>query len=285
MAPLVNERISETLWNTTIRQAGGLVEHQARTDASEKTLACDSTLPEDVRKLAFNCLQATSYGLERPWTSRAEPVPKGHAMSFSTALEVIADNLILSAFLSIKTASLPLMPHLIRKIGTAKLEFVSHVEKMLQRHRDSMISRSASDKSNVPNIMDFMVDESDKVKDENSRGRLHLSEQEILGNMFQVTVAGYETSANALTYAIALLAVHPDVQDWLYEEINEVRAEGSTKGPVYAETYARLPRCLALMVSLNLSRSVDRHESVSRISVADAALSTKHSASTLPSCT
>lgn len=265
MAPLVNERISETLWNTTIRQAEGFVEHQAQTDSSENTLAHDSDLPEDVRKLAFNCLQATSYGVERPWTSDVEPVPKGHAMSFSTALEVIADNLILSAFLPTKMASLSLMPHLVHKIGTAKLEFVSHVEKMLQQHRELMTSRNTLGKSKTPNIMDFMVDESDKVKDEKSRGRLHLSEQEIFGNMFQVTVAGYETSANTLAYAIALLAVHPEVQDWLYDEIKEVRAEGSTKIPAYAETYARLPRCLALMVSRSLLRSIDGHESVSRI--------------------
>ena len=251
VAPLVNERTSETLWNATIKQAEGFVEHQAPRDASGNIAVSGRTLPEDIRKLVFNCLQAISYGLERPWTSDIEPVPKGHAMSFSTALEVIGDNLILSALLPIRITNLLLMPPVIRKIGTAKLEFVSHVEGMLRQHRDSSQPRSIPSKSDVSNIMDFMVAASDKVKDESSLGRLHLSEQEIFGNMFQITVAGYETLSNTLTYAIALLAVHSEVQAWLYEEISEVCPEGLAGSFAYDETYAKLPRCVALMVSQN----------------------------------
>lgn len=56
-----------------------------------------------------------------------------------------------------------------------------------------------------------------------------------------------DTTANTISFAIAMLAGHPKVQDWLSEEINAVM--GDEEHPNYEETYPKLVRCLALMVS------------------------------------
>ena len=47
-----------------------------------------------------------------------------------------------------------------------------------------------------------------------------LTDEEIIGHANTFLLAGYETTANALSYATYLLALHPDIQDKLQAEID-----------------------------------------------------------------
>jgi len=49
-----------------------------------------------------------------------------------------------------------------------------------------------------------------------------LRDQELLGNMFVFLLAGHETAAHTLCFTFALLALHPDEQERLYEDIKGV---------------------------------------------------------------
>jgi cytochrome P450 len=54
-----------------------------------------------------------------------------------------------------------------------------------------------------------------------SKGEVKLSDSELIGNIFIILVAGHESSAHALSFAFALLALHPDKQEELYQHINQ----------------------------------------------------------------
>lgn len=56
-------------------------------------------------------------------------------------------------------------------------------------------------------------------------------EQEVVDNAFLFLAAGFETTSNALAYVAYLLALHPDVQEQVFEEVSQV---------VKAEVRARL---------------------------------------------
>ena len=75
----------------------------------------------------------------------------------------------------------------------------------------------------------------------------NLSEEEILGNLFQFTAAGFDTTANSMAYAVTILAIEPKWQDWIIEEIDRVGQ--SEQSNDYAKIFPKLPHCLALMVS------------------------------------
>jgi len=62
-----------------------------------------------------------------------------------------------------------------------------------------------------------------------------------------VTLAGFDTTANTMAYALMHLAIQPELQNWLYEEISKVCPETSEMN--YADTFPKLRRCLAFMVS------------------------------------
>ncbi len=64
-----------------------------------------------------------------------------------------------------------------------------------------------------------------------------LTDEELIGHTFSLYVAGHETTANALTWAIYLLIQHPDMYSSVIEELNVVLS-GS---PPTLEQLSRLP--------------------------------------------
>ena len=94
--------------------------------------------------------------------------------------------------------------------------------------------------------------------DSASFGRLYLTEDEIAGNLFIFTAAGFDTTSNTLGYAITLLAVYPEWQNWIQAEIDAVLRSpqgGQSKDaslPDYSTAFPKLVRCLAVMVRYDL---------------------------------
>ena len=81
--------------------------------------------------------------------------------------------------------------------------------------------------------------------------KLGLTDDEVLGNLFLYSTAGHDTTSNTLCYAIYLLAIYPELQNWIGEEVDEVvSGQGESGDWDYNTVFPKLQRCLALMVSL-----------------------------------
>ena len=78
---------------------------------------------------------------------------------------------------------------------------------------------------------------------------MHLTDEEMFGNLYVFNLAGFETTANALTYTMPFLARQPEIQDWVSEEIDVVIKTGAEHEWVYESAFPNLVRCLAVMVS------------------------------------
>ncbi|KAF9564195.1 cytochrome P450 [Agrocybe pediades] len=57
-----------------------------------------------------------------------------------------------------------------------------------------------------------------------------LTEEEVLGQMSTLTFAAMDTTSGALSRTLHLLAMHPEAQDKLRQELNEVKVEGQDIG-------------------------------------------------------
>jgi cytochrome P450 len=75
---------------------------------------------------------------------------------------------------------------------------------------------------------------------------MYLSDQEISGNLFIFTVAGFEATANTMGYAVLFLAAYPAWQDWIREELGHLPADPLAWK--YDEVFPRSKRVLAVMV-------------------------------------
>ncbi|XXG95845.1 hypothetical protein Hte_002116 [Hypoxylon texense] len=74
-----------------------------------------------------------------------------------------------------------------------------------------------------------------------------LTESEIYGNMFAFNFAGHDTTAHTFTFALYFLAAHPEVQDWLSEEIREVLGDRLPSKWDYRAHFPRLKRCVSVI--------------------------------------
>lgn len=85
---------------------------------------------------------------------------------------------------------------------------------------------------------------------------MHMTDDELYGNLYVFNLAGFETTANALTYTMPFLARNPEIQAWVGEEIDRVIKTGSQQEWSYEAAFPALVRCLAVMVSDSISRGV-----------------------------
>ena len=129
-----------------------------------------------------------------------------------------------------------------REVSIAIKEFKQYMSEMVNEERTS----SAVDKENLMSVLVRAAE----AEARDGKGRNAFTDQEIFGNLFIYNLAGHDTTANTLNYAITLLAMEPHWQAWVREEIESVHGSFNTSGePDYEKVFPQLKRCLAVMVS------------------------------------
>ncbi|XP_042877584.1 cytochrome P450 3A29-like [Penaeus japonicus] len=113
-----------------------------------------------------------------------------------------------------------------------KNAIVDHLRRVVKERREQQ-GHAGVEKS--IDALQMLIDASCDGKQ--TSGKTTLSEQEVVDNAFLFLAAGFETTSNALSYIAHLLALHPGVQEQLFQEVTRVvQAEG---GLTY-ETLAQL---------------------------------------------
>lgn len=255
IAPNINEKISKLVFGESISQA-----RQMLTSHMEDLKGVSNSTMRGMKAIAINVLGAAGFGISRPWkTGENEKPEEGFRLTYMEATRTVVENIVEAAILPAKLLTSPLFSPSWQAIGHAKIEFPLHTKGMLERERTRQNTTSET-RSNMMSMLVSLVDaattgvDGDKtgVLDEGKAGKKRaslMSEEEILGNLFIFTGAGFDTTANTMTYGLALLATYPEWQDWLHEEISTVLLDKDPDKLEYSEIYPKLPRCLSVMVS------------------------------------
>lgn len=243
IAPMVNERIMETVWDESRQQANDMMSH-FMTNCGGVT---DSTVI-GLRRIAFNVLQCIGYGMPGHWGATAKEPPKGHTMDYMDALHHLIEGLLVLTIMPPWLLTKSWMPKALNDMGKAYFEFFNYSSELLKEERVAG-ANSAEPRNNFLSILANINDDSLDVVEKDARSQKPaLTEQEITGNLYQFTLAGYDTTANTMAYAFAMLASLPEWQEWIFEEIDHVHK--TVHDPLnYKEVFPKLERCLALMVS------------------------------------
>ena len=202
----------------------------------------DKTI-DGLKLVAMHVLGNAGYGVSQPWE---EDVSKdGRDWNYVDAITVVINNLVPAAVLPRFVYQLPFLPQSLTLIGRGVQEFHILTKQTLDAERHA----AEADVRARNNMMSTLVRLSDEAKTEkvvDPKNSQYLSEDEIVGNLFLFTAAGFDTTANSMAYAITTLAAHSEWQEWLFEELDHVL--GDDDAPDYARTFQKLIRCLALMV-------------------------------------
>ncbi|KAF8889572.1 cytochrome P450 [Infundibulicybe gibba] len=218
--PAFNEANHALVWVETQRVVD---QWFAQIDQSNGDIDVD--LGTTLTRITLLVISSAGFGRRSSWAeeSRAMP-PPGHKVDFNTAVTSAMRNIVPKAatpkwvYTLSDTIPIPWVTPLLREttesfdaLGVHMLEMVS-----LARAWVSGGKTGHMDAALLGNLVEA------NMVEENDAAYRQLTDDELLSNTFTFLLAGHETSAHSLCFAIALLALHPEVQDKVYEEVMRV---------------------------------------------------------------
>lgn len=220
-------------------------------------------LQDDITKLTLNIFCGAGFGVHLPFKPSLENTtersnahnqfrdlaspPPGYDFTFRSVAEYIGPNLT-SIFLAVG-----ILPKWLFCTLPPFFKMPLKAYHNLGKYLHALITMSQEEESDAHNLLAGLVRaRREEQGDEGTESKYGagLSDQEILGNLFMFTIAGHETSSTSLRFAFVLLAMHQDIQDWLYEGIKEAvrdEPEDSAKWD-YARVFPKLIAPLCVMV-------------------------------------
>ena len=204
---------------------------------------------QDTALLTLHVLSSAGFGQKHSFQAGVQNPQPGFSMTYRDSLHLILNNIILLAIFPQKFLRSSFLPRKLRDVGEATFVFRKYMDEMLSKERRLIAKQDAGSGT----LMSALVRASDSIKqpNESSVPFQGLTDTEIFGNIFMYNLAGHETTANTVFYAIVLLAAHPTWQEWISEEVNEVFKDSEMiESWNYEAAFPMLKRCLAIMVCM-----------------------------------
>ncbi|KYG41897.1 hypothetical protein M433DRAFT_7589 [Acidomyces richmondensis BFW] len=251
IATVINERISKAVFNESVRQTEGLLNEVFRSSTQSDVAGESNKVFDMIKKITIHVLSGAGMGASVQWDDDGNEKPKaGFKMTYIQAVKTVIHNvggpiILPQWFLSNYPGFLPGSKNL-NLLGHAIKEFPTHTMDLLSQERQR--SATCKDGEARNNIMSQLLQASRNDPGADEKGRA-LSDEEMMGNLFIFTAAGFDTTANTLSYATVLLARFPKWQDWLLEEVDSIMPLDMTNEQLeYTAVFPRAIRILAFML-------------------------------------
>lgn len=245
-----NDQNSHLVWTESIRQAQEVLTYWA----SQETPITDTA--KHVRTLSLHVLSSAGFGKSYSFQKSGEPPKPGHMFNYRDALAHILDHIIIILVVGPNLLRNRFMPKRLSSIGQATVDFKAYMTDMYNEEKETTTDSKRASANIMASLVRAARESDDRASstyfeepqpmEQTPRG---LSESEVYGNIFVYNFAGHDTTAITLSWTMYLLAAHPEVQDWIGEEIIEFNKDGNASKWDYNETFPRLKRSLAVLVS------------------------------------
>ncbi|KAH7305539.1 cytochrome P450 [Stachybotrys elegans] len=196
-----------------------------------------SDTKELMNKVTMRVICKSWFGMDSPWTIQTT---KDALMPFYEALHIVEGSLVAQLLFPLWFMEYNPLPSL-RRFGNAQRCMVHHLHMMAESRRSELIQGTESRKPIYRDVLGSLV--AAQVDDRGAHEKppdTGLSKDEVIGNIFIFVVAGHETTSNTLTFTLAFLALYPEWQEKLRQEISE-----ATEGLLSYECINALPLVLA----------------------------------------
>ncbi|KAJ4422651.1 hypothetical protein N0V82_002655 [Gnomoniopsis sp. IMI 355080] len=254
VASVINERISKTVFQETIQQTKGLVDEVlAGGEVGESTRVFDM-----LKKITINVLSGAGMGASVEWDDDkgekpVAPYRQTYIQAVKHVINGVAGPILLPEWFLLNYPSFLPGYKSLKPLGYAVQEFPVHTRRKLEEERQRTIAAHGETRNNImAQLLQASEQGGDAATTTTTKSGQALTEDEMLGNLFIFTAAGFDTTANTLAYALALLCRHPSWQDWLFEEIDAVMPPGDdpSKSLDYAAVYPAAIRIQACMLEV-----------------------------------
>jgi len=113
----------------------------------------------------------------------------------------------------------------VREVHEAFDELERYIFEMIECRKNAKVEEQRSD------LLSSLLD-GNEAKDDSADG-VKLTDAELLGNIFIFLLAGHETTAHTMCFALGLLALYPDEQERVHQEI--VNAIPEHRDPIFQD--------------------------------------------------
>ena len=203
-----------------------------------------------IRILSLHVLSGAGFGKFYTFQKAAELPRPGHTFNYKDSLALVLDHIMLILVLGPKVLTNRFLPEKWTRVGLAMQDFKAYMKDMYTDEKRFMANADPKSATILTSLIRAAEIPDDEKSDQESapappRG---LSEAEIYGNIFVYNFAGHDTTAITFSWTLYLLAAHPEMQDWVYEEINEYLMSDDISSWAYAPMFQKFKRCFAVMV-------------------------------------
>lgn len=221
---------------------------------------------DGLRSVAINVLGSAAYGYSQPWSPGfAESLSGGSSndektwgsgrIAYFKTVALVVDSFIAAVLIPNSLKKLPFMPESLQFIGRQMERVPQYVKEIFDAHQNTKNTAEPVEgkSSRKENVLDMLLQYSQNREKAAATNGLYLTEDELSGNLFVFTGAGFDTTANTMGYAVMLLTAYPEYQRWIREELCALD-NTNVSADEYEKGFALCPRTLAVMVTPYLER-------------------------------
>ncbi|KAJ7468042.1 cytochrome P450 [Mycena latifolia] len=248
--PAFDEANNAFVWMETVRVVNEWFAEMAAKASSDSAITIHAD--EDFVRVTLLVVASAAFGYRASWEedSSTKP-PPGHKVSFRPALSKVLGHLTTMGLtphwiyaLSARV-SLPLIGPILTDARESFDALRAHMLDYISLARAWVVGGRVSnmDAGLLRNLVEANMTEAGDVHDKN------LTDEELLSDVFIFFLAGHQTSAHSLSFAVALLALYPDIQQKVYEETVKLWPSGcptTASLASYKECMPQLPYTLAV---------------------------------------
>ncbi|KAK3986032.1 putative cytochrome P450 [Cladorrhinum sp. PSN332] len=228
------EQNYEVLWAESIDLASDMVKYWGRSGPVK-------TIAPDTQTLSLNVLSRVGFGKSRKFEGHTEKQASDPSRGYTEALETILENCVLIMAFGPKTLSRlrAFLPRKLAQCAAACDTFFKYMSRVYEAEKKAAADSCASSSLNDYNFMAELV--------RGSQAKVNpLTEEEVYGNMFMINFAAHDSTAHTFGFVIYFLAAHPEVQDWVADELHEVLGPNPQEWN-YQRAFPKLKRTLAIL--------------------------------------
>lgn len=245
-----NEQNSRLVWAEAMRQANDMLQRWMSYDVNGLNCTTD-----DTRTLALHVLAYAAFQKSYPFESAVREHAIDRPLTYRDSLSIILENALVIMVMPAKAFDIPFLPAKWTQIGRAVAEFRRYMLTQLADEKRLIAEGKPGSGTLMSNLVRASSEGSQTRKvtqklegAEGTSGLNPLTTDEILGNIFVYNFAGHDTTAISLTYSMLLLVAHPEVQEWIAEELDFFLGTEDRESWAYEEVFPKLQRCLAVLV-------------------------------------
>lgn len=223
-SPPFSEKNNHLVWVESLHQAKSMLTHWLGPNGDR--IGSFNDIAEASMTLSLHIISRAGFGQRLTWKHEEvdQKIPEGHSMTFKDALAELLEQ-ILQVILFPKwwLANSPFKAN--KRAWAAFTNWSDYMNELYQVRKEEV--RSGESSREGLDIMGALVrgagitSESLNASGAEKGGQL-LTDDEIMGNLFVILLAGHETTANTIHFSIVFLAMHWSSQNNLHKDLDDI---------------------------------------------------------------